>query len=168
MARRFRGEHTQKVDGKGRVSIPAGFRKVIEANDPDWVEGRAAALIVVSGNETRKFLECYTVRAAEEVDTLIERMPRGSPERRVMEDFFHSKSDEVAVDGTGRLVLPKKLRDKIGLTGEGEVVFNASGDTFQIWKAETYATDHEAGLREAYARLGEADPLTLLDAYRER
>ncbi|MEP4311011.1 MAG: MraZ, partial [Lentilitoribacter sp.] len=30
MARRFRGESDHKVDTKGRVSIPASFRRVIE------------------------------------------------------------------------------------------------------------------------------------------
>ena len=34
MSRRFRGESHHKVDAKGRVSIPASFRRVIEASDP--------------------------------------------------------------------------------------------------------------------------------------
>jgi MraZ protein len=40
------------------------------------------------------------------------------------------------VDETGRLVLPAKLRQKIGL--DKEAFFIATGDTFQIWKPETY------------------------------
>ena len=35
----FTGEHTQKVDGKGRMSIPADFRRVLEAGDPEWTTG---------------------------------------------------------------------------------------------------------------------------------
>ena len=35
MAEAFRGEFNQKVDGKARVSIPAPFRRVLEAGDPD-------------------------------------------------------------------------------------------------------------------------------------
>ena len=35
-ARRFRGESVHKVDAKGRVSIPAAFRRVLEDGDPDW------------------------------------------------------------------------------------------------------------------------------------
>ncbi len=168
MARRFRGEHTQKVDGKGRVSIPANFRRVIEACDPEWVEGKPATLVIVYGNHLRAFLECYTVRAIEEVDGLIERMPRGSADRRAMEDFFYAKSEEATVDGTGRLVLPKKLRDKIGLGPDSEAYFKASGDTFQIWNAETFAAEQQAGIAEVYAGLPDgADPLVLLDRYRE-
>ena len=36
MGRRFRGESHHKVDAKGRVSIPASFRRVLEAGDPNW------------------------------------------------------------------------------------------------------------------------------------
>lgn len=168
MARRFRGEHDTKIDGKGRVSIPASFRKVIEGNDPDWVEGRPATLIVVLGNDRRRFLECYSVRAIEEVDAVIESMPRGSSERRAMEDFIYAKSETLLVDGTGRTVLPKKLRDKIGLGADTPLIFKGAGDTFQIWNAATFEKEQAAGIAEAFEALpADADPLVLLDRYRE-
>ena len=37
--RRFRGEAENKVDNKGRVSIPAAFRRILEEGDPDWSSG---------------------------------------------------------------------------------------------------------------------------------
>ena len=46
MARRFRGEIVQKVDGKGRVSIPAAFRRVLEQGDPEWTEGLRPELVL--------------------------------------------------------------------------------------------------------------------------
>ncbi|MEM9123456.1 MAG: MraZ N-terminal domain-containing protein, partial [Pseudomonadota bacterium] len=39
MVRRFRGEFDQRVDGKGRMSIPASFRRVLEQGDPNWSSG---------------------------------------------------------------------------------------------------------------------------------
>lgn len=150
------------------MSIPSNFRKVIEGLDPDWVEGRPATLVVVYGNERRNFLECYTIRAIEEVDALIERMPRGSDERRAMEDFIYAKSEEITVDGTGRTVLPKKLRDKIGLEAETPIRFKGAGDTFQIWNEATYESEQAGGIDRAYDALPEdADPLILLEKYRE-
>lgn len=164
MARRFRGEHTQKVDGKGRVSIPASFKRVIQDQDPDYEDGGAANLVIVFGNDRRKFLECYTMTAMEKVDEAIERMPRGSRERRAMEDFFSAKAEDASVDGTGRLVLPKKLRDKIGLANEA--LFKAAGDTFQIWNGDTYDAVQGADIDAVFDALPEGDdPLVLLEPY---
>ena len=39
MTRRFRGESLHKVDIKGRVSVPAAFRRVLEEGDPDFTGG---------------------------------------------------------------------------------------------------------------------------------
>jgi MraZ protein len=162
--RRFRGESTQKVDSKGRVSIPATFRRVIEASDPDWVEGRPANLVIVYGDERRAFLECYTMDAIAEVDEKIGSLKRGSPKRIYLERMFNGLSVDTSVDGTGRLVLPKKVRDKIGLDGDGEAFFIASGDTFQIWKPKTYDATQMVDDEALFATLPEgADPLMLLD-----
>ncbi len=160
MARRFRGESTHKVDAKGRVSIPALFRRVLEEGDPDWKPGENPNLVIVYGDHRRKFLECYTVEAMNEVDAMIDSMDRGSRERRILERLFQGLSLPTSVDETGRLVLPARLRQKIGL--DKEAFFIASGDTFQIWKPETY----EQEMRKIDEWLDEQpedfDPLTLL------
>ena len=61
MARRFRGESHHKVDAKGRVSIPASFRRVIEQGDPNFIEGLNPELVIVYGDHRRNYLECYTI-----------------------------------------------------------------------------------------------------------
>lgn len=150
------------------MSIPANFRRVIESGDPDWVDGKPANLVIVYGDETRSFLECYTMEAIDEVDAAIDRIPRGSPDRIYMEEIFNGKSVEANVDGTGRIVLPKKLRDKIGLEADSEAYFLASGDTFQIWKPETYTADKKVDRDTVFRDLPEgSDPLLILDRYRE-
>ena len=161
MARRFRGESQHKVDAKGRVSIPALFRRVLEAGDPGWKDGLRPQLVIVYGDHRRKFLECYTIEAIDEVDDQIAAMPRGSMERRMLERLFHGQSYPTEVDGDGRLVLPQKLRDKIGL--EKEAFFIASGDTFQIWKPETYDAE-EIAKTEAWLddQPEDFDPMSLL------
>lgn len=136
MVRRFRGEGHHKVDGKGRVSIPAHFRRVLEAGDPTWSEGKAPEFVIVYGDHRRAFLECFTIDAANEVDAKIDRMKRGSTPRRLLEKLFNGQSVPASVDDTGRIVLPAKLRQKIGI--EAEAYFIATGDTFQIWKPETF------------------------------
>lgn len=136
MARRFRGEGHHKVDAKGRVSIPALFRRVLELSDPDWTEGLNPNLVIVYGDHRRDFLQCYTMEAIDEVDQQISMMQRGSTERIALEQMINGQSFPTSVDETGRLVLPAMLRKKIGL--EKEVFFIAAGDTFQIWNPKTY------------------------------
>ncbi len=162
MARRFRGESHHKVDAKGRVSIPALFRRVLEAGDPDWTDGLRPQLVIVYGDHRRKYLECYTIEAIDEVDSKIGKLPRGSNKRRMLERLMHGQSYPTEVDGDGRLVLPQKLREKIGL--DDEAFFIASGDTFQIWKPETYETEELAKTEEVLDALpDDFDPLTWLD-----
>ena len=60
----------------------------------------------------------------------------GSDEREYAEMMFSSFSIETQVDETGRLVLPAKLRQKAGITGEA--YFISKGTTFQIWNPERF------------------------------
>ncbi|MDG1130723.1 division/cell wall cluster transcriptional repressor MraZ [Seohaeicola saemankumensis] len=162
MVRRFRGESQHKVDGKGRVSIPALFRRVLEAGDPNWTEGLNPELVIVYGDHRRKFLECYTMEAIAEVDAKIAALPRGGMQRKMLERMFHGQSYPTSVDETGRIVLPAKLRAKIGI--EDEAFFIAAGDTFQIWKPETYETEELARAEAWLDELPEDfDPLIYLD-----
>ena len=80
----------------------------------------------------------------------------------MLERLMHGQSHPTEVDGDGRLVLPQKLREKIGL--ENEAFFIASGDTFQIWHPETYQ-EEELSKTEAWLDdlPDDFDPLSLLD-----
>lgn len=162
MARRFRGESHHKVDTKGRVSIPALFRRVLEAEDPNFRDGDNPELVIVYGDDRRKYLECYTINAIDEVDDKISALPRGSMQRQMLQRLFHGQSFPTSVDDTGRLVLPAKLRQKIGLTDEA--FFIAAGDTFQIWNPTTYE-EEELARTEAWLNElpDDVDPLTFLD-----
>ncbi|MCA8868766.1 MAG: division/cell wall cluster transcriptional repressor MraZ [Rhodobacteraceae bacterium] len=161
MARRFRGESIHKVDAKGRVSIPAAFRRVLEENDPEWSDRQNPNLVLVYGGNTRKFLEGYSIAAMNEVDEQIESLPRGSSRRRQLERQFSGLAVNMQVDDTGRLVLSPKLREKVGI--KDEAYFIASGDTFQIWQPEAYA-EHAEKSDAFFDEFDEDfDPLILLD-----
>ena len=98
------------------------------------------------------------MEAIAEGDAKIDRMPRGSRQRKALRRLFHGQSFPTTVDETGRLVLPAKLRNKIDLNGEA--FFIAAGDTFQIWKPETYETEEESWQQELP---DDVDPLSFLD-----
>jgi MraZ protein len=118
--------------------------------------------VIVYGDHRRKYLECYTMQAIDEVDDKIDALPRGSMERKMLQRMFHGQSFPTNVDETGRLVLPAKLRNKIDL--ENEAFFIAAGDTFQIWKPETYEVEELAKAEEWMDDLpDDFDPMVYLD-----
>jgi MraZ protein len=134
----------------------------LEANDPNWQPGGNPELVIVYGDHRRQYLECYTVKAMEEVDELISNLPRGSRKRSMLQSLFQGQSIETSVDDTGRLVLSPKLRQKIGLGKEA--FFIAAGDTFQIWDPETYDAVERAKQEAWLDELpDDFDPLQLLD-----
>ncbi len=165
MAKRFRGEVDNKVDAKGRVSVPASFRRVLEEGDAAWSEGQNPNVILVYGGKTRKFIEGYTLNKMDEVEDLIETLPIGTKKRRILEQSISARSVQVQVDETGRLVLSAKLREKFGITNKA--MFVGVGATFQIWEPEAY----EAHLEKVESWIEDGgdeydaedfDPLTLL------
>ena len=106
-----------------------------------WLAGRLARarprLVIVYGRPDWTWIELYTIEAIEEIDAQIDLMQRGSPERRLLESIMHGAAEEAEIDTDGRLVLPQKLREKIGL--EDSAFFIAAGDYLKLWKPDTYA-----------------------------
>lgn len=165
MARRFRGESVHKVDAKGRVSIPAPFRRVLEEGDPDWTEGLHPNLVMIHGRDELRCLECYTITGMEELDEMVSNLPRFDEDREYLELVLNSNSSYAQVDENGRIVLGAKLRELIGATDE--VVFSGQGEKFQIWQPETFA-DHKSGVLRRRKEESGRDPFARLDAGRAR
>ena len=135
---RFRGESLNKVDSKGRVSVPADFRRVLQAGDPSWTEGQPVEFVLVYGR-SNKFLECLTIDRAEEIEEKISRMKAGDEDRKRLVRIYSSRATTMSLDHTGRIVLPAALRKKYGLSSEAYFVSNFN--VFRIWNPATYAEE---------------------------
>ena len=158
----FRGEFSQKGDGKGRMSIPADFRRVLEAGDPDYPANSTPRLVVLYGPHLKNCLHAYTVEAMTEIEDSIRRLPRGSQNRKQAARLILGKSWETEVDKDGRIVLPKERREQISLSGEAVMV--AAGDYFEIWNAETYRATEAAAADAFLAGMpDDFDPLSLIE-----
>ncbi len=159
----FRGEFNQKVDGKGRMSIPADFRRVLESGDPEYPEKRAnPRMVVLYGPHLKNCLHAYTIDDMSEIERLIRALPRGSARRKQASRLILGKSWETEVDRDGRVVLPRDRRAQIALDGEATMV--AMGDYFEIWNAATYRELEAAETDEFLGDMPEDfDPLSLLD-----
>ena len=137
--RRFRGESLHKVDTKGRVSIPAQFRRVLEEGDPDFKTGVNPSCVLVHGQKDKKCLEGYSISSINEVDDLVSELPRYSREREILERMLNAQSSYAQIDDNGRFVLSQKLRELISISAEA--FFVCMGDKFQIWEPISYTED---------------------------
>ena len=118
MKGRFRGEGVHKVDQKGRVSVPASFRRAIEEEDPDWGPGVNPTFVLIYGMPSGHCLEGYTMAGAQALDDKVARLPSFSKHRRALERLLNTQSVYVQIDENGRIVLPQRLREKFGLDSE--------------------------------------------------
>lgn len=157
----FRGDFDNKVDAKGRVSVPAPFRRILEAEDPEWTKGLNPSVVIVYGDERRKHLECFTINAIQEVDAKIRRMPRGSKKRAALSKLYFQKAITTSVDETGRLVLSPRLREKAQISGTA--LFIGNGDTFEIWNPEIHDDQTDLALGEEEGFDPALDPSVYLD-----
>lgn len=155
----FRGEFYQKVDAKARVSIPAAFRRILEAEDPSSPEFPRPRVYMVYGGASRNFVECYSKVGADALADKIEAMELGSPDRDRAERDLISRSAMVEIEPDGRIVLPPKVRAKMGfadMDGGGEAAFAGYTNRFKLYRREVY--DAEFGDEEDDG----IDPLALV------
>lgn len=143
VAPKFKGTNDQKIDAKGRVSVPAPLRKVAEQCDPDFKpgdddhKGRAATICMVFEPDEMDFLECYSVEGMADIDSYIDALDIGSIEREGLEFRYHSNVTFCEIDGDGRIVIPLAHRTKLGFDGDAR--FIARGDRFEIWNPASQA-----------------------------
>ena len=165
MAEAFRGEFYQKVDAKARISIPAAFRRILETDDPQTSDSARPRLYMVYGGKSRTFVECYSKLGADRLAADIEAMDMGSPERTRAERDLISRSVMVEVEPDGRIVLPQKVREKMGFHGDdlasgGEAAFAGFTNRFRLYRREVY----DAELAEDDD--DDIDPLTLVGRHK--
>ncbi|CAN1575459.1 cell division protein MraZ [Paracoccaceae bacterium] len=164
MAEAFRGEVYQKVDAKARVSIPAAFRRILEADDPATTESSRPRVYMVYGGKARAFVECYSKRGADQLAADIEAMDMGSPERTRAERDLISRSVMVEIEPDGRIVLPARVREKMGFTGDiptsAEAAFAGFTNRFRLYRREVYDAELAADEDD------DIDPLTLVGRHK--
>ena len=142
LIKRFRGESLNRVDTKGRVSVPAAFRRVLEEGDPDFSEGSYPNFVIVYGGLRGNCLEGYTISSITKVDKLISKLPRFSKDREVLERFINTRSTYMQLDETGRIVLSNQLKEKVSI--RDEAIFAGMGEKFQIWEPKNYQSEVDA------------------------
>jgi MraZ protein len=135
---RFVSTFTNKIDAKGRASIPAPFRAVLERDG--YAHGSAGGIYCYPALEAPA-LDAGGERLAKKIDGLLAGLPDYSDERDELSVALYGDVQVLAIDGDGRISLPEGLRTHAGLTTQ--VTFVGLGDKFQMWQPERFAERRE-------------------------
>ena len=131
---RFVSTFENKIDSKGRVSVPASFRAVLER---DAYKLGATGGIYCYPSLDAPALDAGGERLAQKIDGLLSGLPDYSDERDELSVALYGDVQVLAIDGDGRIVLPQELRAHARI--EARVTFVGLGDKFQIWQPEEFS-----------------------------
>ncbi|MBM2576966.1 hypothetical protein JQC91_11715 [Jannaschia sp. Os4] len=130
----FFGEFTMRMDDKGRVQVPAEFRRTLSAADPDRADTENPVVYILFGNTTVPWFECHSAASMKRVLARVEAMPASHPRKAAFKIYYSAKVEQVRLDDAGRLVLKKSLRERIALGRD--VKFMSNLETFRLMSAE--------------------------------
>ena len=129
----FLSTFVNKVDRKGRVSVPATFRAVLSQQSfLGVVAFPSLAYAAVEGSGIDRFEQL-----AEGIDDL-------NPFSDEHDDFskaIFGKAHQLPFDGEGRIIIPENLLAHAGITERA--AFVGQGRRFQIWEPDSFA-EYEA------------------------
>jgi MraZ protein len=136
---RFVSNFTNRVDAKGRVSIPATFRSVLARDGFPGLYVHPALDICA--------LDAGGNALLTEIDGLLSTLPPYSDERDHLSTALLGVSEVLKIDPEGRVQLSDSLKAYAGITDQ--VAFVGLGSKFQIWEPERFRTH----LKSARGRL---------------
>src|SRR5215468_11845200 len=105
----FRGNHPTRVDEKGRLKVPAEFKRVIE-------EKYGAQFYITSFDG--KSAQVYPFEEWERIEQKLAGLSTFNPTKRKFLDRTNYWGQQVEIDGQGRVLMPQLLREAAGLKGE--------------------------------------------------
>lgn len=121
----FLGTHQNRLDAKGRVSVPAAFRTALRGSD-------GVAALVLRRSHKHPCIEAWPRSVFDALDAPVERMDLFSDDQEDFATSLYSDAYPVEADKEGRIVLPEDLKLHAALTDA--VTFMGMGRTFQIWE----------------------------------
>jgi len=133
----FLSTYENKLDAKGRVSVPAPYRSVLERNRSPLYIYKSLTLPCLEG--------CGPERISQIVDA-IDEMDSLSKEAEVLQTMLFS-AQEMKIDSDGRMLLPAEFVDFAGL--DGVALFAGIGRSFQIWRPDRHQQREQESRQKA-------------------
>ena len=144
----FRSSSFHTIDSKGRIIIPARFRKVLQADDEYG--------IVVSNKDN--CLYAYTFSEWRNLEKRI--LATKSVAMEKFKRFFLGNACPIKCDKQDRVLIPQSLREYAGI--DKDIVLVGVLDRFEIWSRERWDAENQSmeeelkkeEVREEIASLG--------------
>ncbi len=124
----FVSKYVNRLDSKGRVSIPAAFRQILARDGYDnlFCSPSLEMDCVDAGGQG--------LRSA--IDDYLNAFEVFSEEREILATTLLGESEALKIDKDGRVVLSETLKAHAGI--DNKVAFVGNGFKFQIWDPERY------------------------------
>jgi MraZ protein len=131
----FFGSHENRLDAKGRVSVPAPFRATLKGDlgtislilRPSYIEG---------------CIEAWPQAAYQRWQDTLNVLDHFDPKREALATLLYSEAWMVETDKEGRILIPGDLTAFANLTDA--VSFMGRGDHFHIWEPSAGAAFRKA------------------------
>lgn len=119
----FLGSYRHSLDAKGRVSLPAPFRR----------EGGESFVLIRFHPDA---LTLYPTGAWREVEKELREMLERRPDFRPWVLRVTGNAQHASLDGQGRILIPDRLREEVDLEDEALIV--GALDKIEIWDPQTF------------------------------
>lgn len=150
----FLSTFVNKVDSKGRVSVPAQFRAQLAGQGFHGIIAYPSFTDPAIDAIGRDLLEEMTERRFDRTldDGDFEAVLAGGGGGELVETVM-ALATELPFDGEGRIVLPSRLAEPAGIADRA--AFVGRGSRFQIWGPDAFEQHQSAAVDRLRARLGE-------------
>ena len=151
MIARFIGTHTNKIDEKGRVSVPSPFRRVLAEGNPTREDGKPPSFfMVIDPNEG--LIECVSVDRHESLAQRIDAI-EDDDLQAAMEYRYFNCAHLITLDANGRIQVSPSMRE---IVGDAEALaFAGENQRFRIVAAKPGERPFEDAYEEVKARLAD-------------
>lgn len=136
----FLSTYTNKIDRKGRVSVPASFRTALTSS--------LFAGVVLFRSGTHACLEGFPYTAMEELSARLDHYDLFSAAQDDLATTIFAEAVQMAFDTEGRIIIPEELLRHAAI--EEQAVFVGLGKKFQIWNAAAYKARRDQALKQVH------------------
>jgi MraZ protein len=123
----LRGNHSAKIDDKGRLKIPNAFRALVEDE-----HGSAVYVTSLTGGSVR----IYPMPVWLALEERLSRAPSINPARNRFLDRVNYFGQAGEFDTQGRVLIPARLRESAGMAGEVDVLGQLA--YLEVWNHERF------------------------------